>query len=81
MTFDRGGCTNLTPNGICRVYDKRPYTCRKFECGVLVKYKKGEYDYDKSKRLIQLVKNGDIKVWREEFEKDSISPKTVMKKT
>jgi hypothetical protein len=47
----------------------------------LVKYKTGEYDYDKSKQLIQLVKNGDMKVWREEFEKDSISPKTVMKKT
>ena len=81
VTFDGGGCTNLTSNGICRVYDKRPYTCRTFECGVLVKYKTGEYDYDKSKRLIQLVKNGDQKVWREEFEKDSISPKTVMKKT
>ena len=46
-----------------------------------LKYKTGEYDYDKSKRLIQLVKNGDQKVWKEEFEKGSISPKTVMKKT
>ena len=71
VTFDKGGCTNLSATGICKVYDKRPYTCDAFNCGVLVKYKKGEYDYEKCKQLIQLVKNDDRKVWVEEFDKGS----------
>ena len=63
VTFDKGGCTNLSATGICKVYDKRPYTCDAFNCGVLVKYKKGEYEpkhYHKVATEITIITKGRV---------------------
>ena len=47
-------CENLTPEGLCKIYDDRPQMCRDFEigserCESVVAYRRGKVGYDNIK--------------------------------
>tara|TARA_B110000483_G_scaffold163230_1_gene193408 strand:- start:40 stop:426 length:387 start_codon:yes stop_codon:yes gene_type:complete len=80
VTFKTGGCTNLGSNGECKVYDKRPRTCKSFNCGVLLNYQSGNYTLNKALHLIKEVKDGNRIIWKEEFLQGSTNEKQKLPK-